>query len=428
MSSSGFYNPMQFSVVFENDFETELKEWRLSTCQLSTLFHELVHVYQDIGTVYCQRAMTIRNNQIASINNDCKSENTIYLPYSFTDDDKYWNELHELSINYKQRPVAVTLNSRLTYVKSTHPECVSPTNPAYDVAESVKVRVNGYEFQLDAKIIQECMAALYEVMLFPKNRSFYEENPYPYLIPVMLAHGVIPEISDSAVGLLCELALDYDYPGVMFVEFLEKIKDGQLAIADIRKGLDTFDVITGGHRQTPKERKSQVYDEFLKSLKNVSLPSCPKVFEDIRQRVEFVRTQRDSGKYFFDYIRNLKIGVAGKVYELLDSLSPAIVFNAGKPDEKYTYVKGRFSYSEFSVFYWIWLNKMYHYLVDSCRVACCPFYSYCRGMLGNTNDSDLCQFPYLIPPEERLQRSTGCLFAAMLFPFNMQKAKLEVMY
>lgn len=428
MSSSGFYNPMQFSVVFENDFETELKEWRLSTCQLSTLFHELVHVYQDIGTVYCQRAMTIRNNQIASINNDCKSENTIYLPYSFTGDDKYWNELHELSINYKQRPVAVTLNSRLTYVKSTHPECVSPTNPAYDVAESVKVRVNGYEFQLDAKIIQECMAALYEVMLFPKNRSFYEENPYPYLIPVMLAHGVIPEISDSAVGLLCELALDYDYPGVMFVEFLEKIKDGQLAIADIRKGLDTFDVINGGHRQTPKERKSQVYDEFLKSLENVCLPSCPQVFKDIRQMAEFVRNRRDNGKYLFDCIMNPKTEIAEKVYDLLDSLSPAIIFNAGNPDEKFTYVKGKFTYSEFSIVYWMLLDKMYLYLIDPDWSVGCPFYSYCHRMQDSEYDSDTCQFPFSISPKERLQRQNGCPFVAMLTPFNMKNAKLEVMY
>ena len=428
MANHGSYNPMQFSVEFETDFEADLREKRLTEEQLAALFHELVHVYQDMATAFCQRSMTIRNNLIASINNDFKGKKTISLPCSFNGDDKYWNELHELSLNFRQIPVPMTKECWLTYVKTKHPECVSPSNPAYDVAESVKVCVNGYEFQLDAKIIQECMAAVYEVMLFPASRSFYETNPYPYLIPVMLAQGVIPKISDSAVGLLCELALDYDYPGVMFVEFLEKVKDGQLTIVDIRKGLDTLDVITGGHLQTLQERRRQVHDGFLKSLENVSLPSCPKVFEDIRQRVEFVRTQRDSGKYLFDYIRNLKTGVAGKVYELLDSLSPTIVFNAGKPDEKYTYVKGRFSYSEFSVFYWMWLNKMYHYLTDSDMVISCPFYSYCHRMPNSAYDISKCQFLFSIPPEERLQKLNKCLFAAMLTPFSMKNANLEVKF
>lgn len=428
MASYGSYNPMQFSIEFDTDFEEELRNKKLSTEHLAALFHELVHVYQDMATAFCQRSMTIRNNLIASINNSCKGRNIVNLPYMFVGDDIFLKELHDLSLNYRQIPAPVTRNSMLSYGKSRHPTSISPDNPVYEVAECVIVQVNGNEFQLDARIIQECMAAIYEMMLFPASRSFYDVKPYPYLIPVMLARGVVSEISEPEVGLLCELALDYDYPGVVFVEFLENIKTGQLKIEDIRKGFDTEDSITGSLFQTPQERNRQRYDDFLWSLKNVSPPSQPKVFEDIRCRVGLLHDCRVEGKYLYDYVMNPKTPSPEKVYDLLNTLSSVIIFNAGNPGEKYTYVNGRFSYSESSVIYWMLLDKMYCYLIGGCRDAGCPFYSYCHRMQDSEYDSATCQFPYSILPEERQKRRNGCLFAAMLYPFYMQKAKLEVVY
>ena len=113
------YRPMEYIIDIDSPAIEAGNLSQITKEEVSSLFHELVHFYQDIALGYCQNLFIERNKIIANLNNAAPKISNIKVPIQVSEFDKHRLDLIDL-YQAKNRSILwnsmqVTLASEIKY-------------------------------------------------------------------------------------------------------------------------------------------------------------------------------------------------------------------------------------------------------------------------------------------------------------------------
>ena len=428
----GKYLFHQYTIQIWYDIH-KIKSNTLTEKEAAILFHEFVHYYQDIGTCFGQNLFSLEETLIASFFIDSRGKSEIDLEKTIGNGlpaqsrdvmEMYWQPLKEATINEINSRKITKVNAKIcpTNDKEESVSFLEKNHPAYNVASYVELDIDGRIEILEGWIIGEAMAAMYESALFPSENY---EGIFPYDIPRKLAENIIingKNLSKVDVGLLCEIAMEFHNPGVVYIQMLEAIKsnnyssipafiddylknigvcDGCL-IDDFPVSFDIYRVLTLSH--------------FLTALKGLIVNHnfiC--AYTDIAQRAyDWFLLKLEMVAPIYTFVQNNLTGnVQKKIKEVVSFVSlfsPFIIYIDSQKKNNWTFLKSKSGLPDpdnRTLYYWRGINLMWKSIKEQ-NTASCPFADLCTEGKFQENISDCKNNPFKRHPD------TLCIFRQFL--------------
>lgn len=430
------YKPREYIIeIYKNiDLHNPLG---ISEDDFSTIFHEFLHYYQDVASGFRVNLLSTRNNLFKHIHHESKNAVSVSIPYDFRDNFRYNYELYrfynnmDVSVSAKLN-VADCINIDVKVIK----DCVdglnadgfflSVGNPLHSVLEYPVVIIGEDEYLLNGHLIEEGMAAMYECAINPVCISSYRYVAL-YDIPRLVAEHILDtKIDCLAVGMLCEYALEFHNPGLVFMHVLDFLKENGYRpdIKSIKQHAAVYQVEFHGYPSLNNtvfsftDYRKELLNEFQKSLQGICVNAFIQDYCDylgklaekayIRKSVEFLpifhflKTHLPADKYRKEYLS--LVGEYNPIIEMkLTGLSPQIVSYQG-PGSKYNVKK----------LWWYWgcLEKFWNYICYPGEE--CPLLYICEHLKDIVPSEECRMEPYT-------NTSADCLFNCISSHFNLSR-------
>lgn len=427
----GEYLTHQYTIRIGFDIH-KIKSNTLTQNEAATLFHEFTHYYQDIGSCFGQNLFSLEETLIASFFIDSRGKSEINLkeaignglPSQFRDIlGMYWLPVKEGIIQKTYSKKITNVNANIYPTNDKEHLCFLEENhPAYNVASYVELDIDGEEAILDGWIIGEGMAAMYESALFP---SVNYEGVFPYDIPRKLAENITingKTLSKVDVGLLCEIAMEFHNPGVVYIQMLDMLKTKAYCeiwdfISDFLENIGLIDGCLIDDAPVPfGVYRFVTLSNYLKALKGLIVNhnfTC--AYTDIAQRASgwySLKLEMVAPIYGF-VIDNINKDIQTKIDEVVKSVSlfsPFICSIDSQNKETWTFLKsgkGLPNPDDRTMYYWRGINLMWKSIKEQITDSC-PFADLCIEGKFQENISGCKNNPFKDHPD------TSCIFRQFL--------------
>lgn len=393
------YRPMEYIIVIDSPAIEAGNLSQITKEEVSSLFHELVHFYQDIALGYCQNLFIERNKIIANMNNAAPKISNIKVPIQVSEFDKHRLDLIDLyqaknqSILWNSMQVTLASEIKYTIKEAELPE----NNPVHKYAKKVLVSIDGCNpFEFDGIVIMEGMASIYEKTLFPVESFSNYQTSLPYCLPVMLAKSICPSLTELEIGLICEISLEFAHAGYQFVWILEElIKKRGIKPQNIAENIRVCSYESTGRYDEISfiQNLFHNFSDYAYSLYNVCGDIPP--FYDMLNRAyfAFALKMRIPNKSFIYYWVKEHIhskNITGDVLSLVCNLAPIIATYGEKEDgalkTSYSYLGNPpYEICEEAWYYWHGLREIWIGLTKG-MINLCPFLDDCSHKLKNGTD------------------------------------------
>lgn len=427
----GKYLFHQYTIQVGYDIH-RIKSNILTKNEAATLFHEFVHYYQDIGSCFGQNLFSLEETIIASFFIDSRGKSEIDLkkaiasglPEQFRDIlEMYWQPVKEATINKINSKKMTKVKAKIYPTNDKEHLCfLKDDHPAFNVASYVELDIDGDSEILEGWIIGEGMAAMYESALFP---SVNYEGIFPYDIPRRLAEAVTingKELSKVDVGLLCEIAMEFHNPGVVYIQMLDMLKTKAYCeiwdfISDFLKNIGLVD----GCLIDDAPVSFDVYrvltlSNYLKALKGLIVNhnfTC--AYTDIAQRAYgWYLLKLEMVAPIYTFVQdNLTKDAQTKINEVVTAVSlfsPFITYIDSQNKKHWTFLKsgkGLPNPDNRTLYYWRGINLMWKAIKEQITDSC-PFADLCIEGKFQKNISECKNNPFKDHP------NTSCIFRQFL--------------
>lgn len=404
----------------------------LSDSDFATLFHEFIHYYQDLASGFRINLLWMRNNLVRMIHHSSASLTTVRIPYEFGENYQYqievYDMLNETSLcSYDLKPIDC-INVSATIKKDVEGYYLSGCNPVKDKIDYVTVEIGNNEYTLNGYILEECMAAMYECTVYPLNKGIYKKMT-PYAVPFVLAKYILDweNIPCSTVGLLCEYALDFYNPGVIFLETLKYFK-----VSGIKPDYESIckranDVLLEIHNTADNDIEQYGYYDYMEKLFSDYVDSLNGI-STFKQQSEYVSFLSSLSQIaiglkkrqmfpMYKFMENLSTDQSNrkKIWHFMASFYPII--KQKNQNGQYSFFSLQpslfhFDFSNNIWWYWFCLDQFWDYIRQPKKP--CPFIAtFCQHMVDCPADNICKEKPYL------KKECDACLFWKISEAFNL---------
>lgn len=253
---NGGYTPSFYYIEIDTDVNCS----KLNDDQFfQTVAHEYIHFLQDFFTTYGMTRTITTYNLISYLYNS--NADVISLPLKI---DRFFSHNHCAYINDKlfacyENPIGYNLYGYK--INRNEFDEVKLKTTIYSI-ENMNVQMYRvclfkrgkmvYEFPFGAQAIVECMAHLFEDLLYPDNSMSYS---IPYDIPCIIMESILGSVSSKMLFLICSASLMGYNAAEMFMMILRKITQREpiTSVTDI-------DSIIRSHNSPNKTFRSLYYE------------------------------------------------------------------------------------------------------------------------------------------------------------------------
>lgn len=220
--------------VFPDGKMDLLSNSEISEDEKKSYVHEFVHFIQDITTIYGLKKLTVEYNKARYLYNSNSQE--ISFPYRFQNKEEIFMQYN---INLFSLAHNETKSEKLPHFPCKVIIYEKDAKKEFVIDEEITGEYSYFKVELDygskkygpysfgGHCISECMARYIENHLFPPQPKAFDSD---YDLPYIIAKNIYPKIFSNPkfVVALCDASLFFDFPGQVFIETLNYIKDNQL--------------------------------------------------------------------------------------------------------------------------------------------------------------------------------------------------------